>query len=142
MLSSLFLAALAASRAAPEHPKVAESVTFLYYENLEEAARFYGEVLGLEKSFELDWVKMFRLSPTSAVGLVNATKGSHRPSADKPVMVSLVVPLDAVDSWYRYLKERGVEIEDPPSVGADENVKGFGFKDPEGYTLEVFAWLK
>jgi catechol 2,3-dioxygenase-like lactoylglutathione lyase family enzyme len=133
---------LAGSLTAAEHPKVSEQVTFLYYENVEEAARFYGEVLGLEKSFELEWVKMFRLSPTSSVGLVNATKGSLRPSKDKPVMVSLVVPLDAIDAWYAYLKGRGVAIEDPPGVGADGNVKAFAFKDPEGYSLEVFAWSK
>lgn len=142
MLKSMFLTALVTSSPAVERPKVAEQVTFLYYQNLEEAVRFYGEVLGLEKSFDLDWVKIFRLSPTSAVGLVNATKGSLRPSTDKPVMVSLVVPLDAVDTWYAYLKERGVEVKQPPSVGADGNVKAFGFKDPEGYSLEVFAWLK
>jgi catechol 2,3-dioxygenase-like lactoylglutathione lyase family enzyme len=126
----------------PEHPKVAEQVTFLYYDDLERAVHFYGDVLGLEKGFELSWVKMYRLSPTSTVGLVNATKGSLRPSADKPVMVSLVVPLDAVDTWYRYLKERGVEIKSPPAIGADGNVKAFAFRDPEGYSLEVFAWLK
>jgi extradiol dioxygenase family protein len=142
MLNSLFVAALSMPSAVAEHPKVAEQVTFLYYENLDEAVRFYGEVLGLEKSFELDWVKFFRLSPTSAVGLVNATKGSLRPSKDKPVMVSLVVPLDAVEDWYAYLKDRGVAIENPPAVGADGKVKAFGFKDPEGYSLEVFAWLE
>lgn len=141
MVKSWFWIAFLASSPV-EHPKVAEQVTFLYYENLEQAAHFYGDVLGLEKAFELSWVKMFRLSPTSTVGLVNATKGSLRPSADKPVMVSLVVPLDAVDAWYAYLKERGVDIKNPPAIGADGNVKAFAFKDPEGYSLEVFAWLK
>jgi len=64
-----------------ERPPVTGQVTFLYYEDLPAAERFYREVLGLSTSFELDWVKIFRLSSGSSVGLVNATKGSLRPAA-------------------------------------------------------------
>lgn len=142
MLGTLFFLFLSLAALWEERPPVSEQVTFLYYDNLEEAAAFYGEVLGLEKSFELAWVKIFRLSETSSVGLVNATGGSHRPSGDKPVMVSLVVAPEDVDRWYAYLKARGIEVEEPPRTGAEGNVRAFGFKDPAGYTLEVFAWLK
>ena len=34
-----------------------------------------------------------------------------------------------------------IDVGDGPRIGADGHVKAFGFKDPEGYTLEVFAWL-
>jgi catechol 2,3-dioxygenase-like lactoylglutathione lyase family enzyme len=126
-----------------ERPPVTGQVTFLYYEDLPAAERFYREVLGLSTSFELDWVKIFPLSSGSSVGLVNATKGSLRPAAvdeEKPVMVSLVVDKADVDRWHSYLKSKGVDVGEGPKVGADGRVLAFAFKDPGGYTLEVFAW--
>ena len=92
--------------------------------------------------------QIYKLSPTSSVGLVNATGGAHRPSADKPVMVSLVVGEKEVDAWWAYLKAKGVDVGDAPGAGGDAPgaegdgaVKAFGFEDPEGYSLEVFAWV-
>jgi len=120
-------------------PPIAGQVTFLYFNDVQAAARFYGETLGLAKTFDLGWVKIFKLSPTSSVGLVDGQSGAHRPSAEKPVMVSLVV--DDVDRWYAYLKGRGVEIEEPPSDGTRVRVRAFAFRDPEGHSLEVFQWL-
>src|SRR5215475_5059548 len=72
-------------------PPIAGQVTFLYYNDLPTASVFYGKVLGERPTFSVDWVTMYRLSPTSVVGLVNATRGSLHPSTEKPVMVSLVV---------------------------------------------------
>jgi len=138
-LISLVSGALAVSAA--ERPPVKGQVTFLYYADLERADAFYGETLGLDKEFDLTWVKIYKLSETSSVGLVNATGGAHRPSSDKPVMVSLVVDENQVETWWSYLKAQGVDVGDPPKTGADGAVKAFGFKDPEGYSLEVFAWL-
>jgi predicted enzyme related to lactoylglutathione lyase len=124
----------------PSPPPISGQVTFLYYNDLPRAALFYGKTLGLPAKLDLDWVKMFQVSPTSLVGLVDATSGTHRPAEAKPVMVSLVV--EDVDAWYAYLKGQGVEIARPPRDSERSGVRAFGFKDPEGYTLEVFAWLK
>ncbi len=143
MLKLIVILAMALPAAAQTPPPVTGQVTFLYYEDLPAAERFYREVLGLSTSFELDWVKIFRLSSGSSVGLVNATKGSLRPAAvdeEKPVMVSLVVDKADVDRWHSYLKSKGVEVGAGPKVGADGRVLAFAFKDPGGYTLEVFAW--
>lgn len=130
-----------ASSAQERPPTAAGQVTFLYFNDLAQADAFYGEVLGLEKEFDLEWVKIYKLSPTSSVGLVNATGGAHRPSADKPVMVSMVVSEKEVDAWWQYLKAKGVDVGDAPGAEGDGAVKAFGFKDPEGYSLEVFAWV-
>jgi catechol 2,3-dioxygenase-like lactoylglutathione lyase family enzyme len=144
LLGTLSILAMTASTASPETPPpVTGQVTFLYYEDLPAAERFYHEALGLSTSFELDWVKIFRLSSSSSVGLVNATKGSLRPApveAEKPVMVSIVVDKADVERWHAYLKSKGVEVGEGPKVGADGHVLAFSFKDPGGYTLEVFAW--
>lgn len=120
-------------------PPIAGQVTFLYFNDIDAAAHFYGETLGLAKTFDLGWVKIFALSPTSSVGLVDGKSGAHRPAPEKPVMLSLVV--DDADRWYAYLKGRGVQIKEPPSDGTRVRVRAFGFIDPEGHTLEVFQWL-
>lgn len=54
-------------------------------------------------------------------------------------MLSLVV--EDADRWYRHLEQRGVEIPEPPQDGTRVRVRAFGFRDPEGHTLEVFQWL-
>lgn len=142
LLGVLILTAAASTISGQERPPTAAGqVTFLYFNDLAKADAFYGGILGLEKEFDLEWVTIYKLSPTSSVGLVNATGGAHRPSADKPVMVSMVVSEKDVDAWWKYLKAKGVDVGDAPSAEGDGAVKAFGFKDPEGYSLEVFAWV-
>src|SRR6478736_1306 len=98
-------------------PPISGQVTFLYYENLPRAAEFYKRTLGLRQTLDRKWVKIFQLSPTSSLGLVDATSGSHRPAADKPVMISIVV--QDVDVWYRFLEGRpSIHISKPPSDSA------------------------
>ena len=46
-----------------------------------------------------------------------------------------------VDRWYTQLKARGVQIPKPPSDSDKVAVRAFSFQDPEGHSLEVFAWL-
>ena len=140
-LFGVLILAAAASSAQERPPAAAGQVTFLYFNDLAKADAFYGDILGLEKEFDLEWVTIYKLSPTSSVGLVNATGGAHRPSADKPVMVSMVVGEEEVDAWWQYLKAKGVDVGDAPGAEGDGAVKAFGFKDPEGYSLEVFAWV-
>lgn len=139
ILSVVTVAMCSLAASAQERPPIAAGqVTFLYYNDLAQAGEFYGDVLGLELEVDLGWVKIYQLSPSSSVGLVNASGGSHRPSSDKPVMVSMVVDVDA---WYQYLKAKGVDVGDAPNTDGNAPVKAFSFEDPEGYSLEVFAWM-
>ncbi len=123
-------------------PPFTGEVTFLYFNDVDKATEFYGETLGLEKTFDAGWVRIFAISPSSSVALVDGAKGAHRPSNDKPVTVAMVVsdPKD-VDRWYEHLRTRGVSIHMPPFDATTVNVREFRFTDPEGYTLEIFAWL-
>ena len=128
-------------KAANAAPRIAAQVTFLYFNELDKAAAFYANTVGLRLSFDGGWVRIFEISPTSSVGLVDATHGAHKPAAEKPVMVSMVMSTPAdVDRWYEQLKTR-VQIAKPPSNSDKVAVRAFSFKDPEGHSLEVFAWL-
>lgn len=142
-LSVVVLAACCVTAGAEERPPVTGQVTFLYFEDVDGAETFYGSVLGLKKTFDQGWVKIFQVSPSASVGLVNATRGVHRPSPTKPVMVSMVVDETEVDAWWSYLKSRGVDMGDEgPKVHAEVGIRAFAFEDPEGHTLEVFAWIQ
>lgn len=132
-------ASAASAASAIAAPAVSGQLTFLYFKDIEKAAAFYGRILDEKPTLNLKWVKIYRLSPSSSVGLVDGTCCAHRPSKDKPVMVSLVVDsADKVDRWYQRLRSLGVYVKEPPKTG--KLVRAFDFDDPEGYTLEVFAW--
>jgi hypothetical protein len=59
--------------AADAPPSISGQVTFLYFNDLDRAAAFYGKTLALRKTFDGGWVKIFALSPTSSVGLVDSS---------------------------------------------------------------------
>lgn len=121
-------------------PPIDSQVVFLYYADLDAAAAFYGDTLGLEKTFDEGWVKIYATSETSFVGLVDEQRGSHRASEDKPVMLSLVTA--DVDAWHERLRERGVRILSEPADSTSVPVRAFLVEDPGGYTVEFFQWLE
>ncbi|MEO1201816.1 MAG: amidohydrolase family protein [Pseudomonadota bacterium] len=120
------------------------TITFFYYKDLESAAAFYGDLLGLDATMDADWVKIFQVSTTSSVGLVKDGQGFHPAADDKPAMLSIIT--DDVDAWYRKLVDAGVKIlKGLPPAGSPTDpdrapVRGFIAEDPGGYTVEFFTW--
>jgi len=114
-------------------------VVFLYYQDLEEVAAFYGETLGFEKTYDADGAKIYRTSASSYIGLVAEGSGFHSVTEEKPVMVSLVT--DGLDEWHARLREAGVEILSEPADSESAPVRAFLARDPGGYTIEFFRWL-
>ena len=140
----LLLASGAPAADLPRRASMDETITFFYYKNLAAAETFYAELLGLEKTMDEDWVKIFRITGTSSVGLVQDGKGFHAVADDKPAMLSIVT--DDVDSWYRLLSDSGVVMrselrpaDQGPAPGRAP-VRGFVAEDPGGYTVEFFSW--
>jgi len=144
----LLLAALAQPKLAAAEPQsvadITGTVTFFYYDQINEAAPFYGELLGLQKTMDEEWVKIYRITETSSVGLVQQGRGFHEVAEDKPAMLSMVV--SDVDAWYEKLKSAGATIlkDLPPAeagpVEGRAPVRGFVAQDPGGYTVEFFTW--
>jgi predicted enzyme related to lactoylglutathione lyase len=134
---SFFSATLQAQTQAPPAPT--EQVTFFYYDDVDAAARFYETLLGLEKTHDEGWVKFYAVTETASVGLVDAARGYHRSSPDKPVMLSLVT--DDVESWFEHVLREGASILKPlDAEDAGGFIRAFLVEDPGGYTVEVFEW--
>lgn len=116
-------------------PEVDSLITFLYYENLDEAVSFYEDVMGFEKTVDQGWAKIYRVAGVAHVGLVDGRRGYHRPSHTKPVMITVVV--QDVDEWYRYLRGKGVETLSEPKDHPEIDIRAFLLEDPEGYVIEI-----
>lgn len=114
--------------------RVQANITWLYYKDLAGAMRFYEQVIGLTLTVDQGWAKVYQVSPTSFVGLVDEAQGMHRASETKPVALAFVT--DRVDEWHRWLASRGVRLRGEARDSARLPIRGFVALDPEGYTLE------
>jgi catechol 2,3-dioxygenase-like lactoylglutathione lyase family enzyme len=110
------------------------NMVFFYYPDLDEAEKFYGYLLGFEKVLDYGFAKIFRLSPSTFIGLVDETKGMHDPEEPKSVTLSFVT--NEIDQWYRYLSGKSVPMHRPLSDSSRIPIKGFVALDPAGYFLE------
>jgi catechol 2,3-dioxygenase-like lactoylglutathione lyase family enzyme len=125
---------------AQQSPVLKEQLVFLYYKDLAVADVFFNETLGLKKTTDMDWVKIFQTVPGSSIGCVKEGRGSLRASANKPVMVSWVV--SDVEEWYRRLSAKRVKIVKPLHASDEPPMKSFLFEDPTGYTFEIIEWIR
>lgn len=122
-------------------PAIGEAVIMLYYKDITAATAFYGEMLGLEMTFDQDSAKLFRLTPTTLVGVILEGETSyHRAQASNAVMLSVVTP--DVDAWYQRLTRHGdITVLKPLADSANNPIRAFLIEDPGGYTVEFFSWL-
>ena len=142
ILAILLATATAIAIAAPTKqqslPSIDSQVTFLYYADVPAAAQFYEGILGLEKTFDEGWVQIYRVSSTAYVGLVDETRGVHRTSESKPVMLSIVT--NEIDAWYAHMRTSGVKLLSELSNSDNAPIRAFLVEDPGGYTVEFFQW--
>jgi predicted enzyme related to lactoylglutathione lyase len=81
--------------------QIQAGITFFYYRDLPAAQKFYEDVLGLRMMVDQGFCKIYQVSPTSFVGLVDEKQGSHSASETKSVTLSFVTK--EIDEWYEYL---------------------------------------
>jgi catechol 2,3-dioxygenase-like lactoylglutathione lyase family enzyme len=116
------------------------NLVFFYYPDLDEAEKFYAHLMGFEKVLDYGFARIFRLSPSTYIGLVDETKGMHDPSEPKSVTLSFAT--NEVDRWFEYLTDQGVPIHRPLSDSSRIPIKGFVALDPAGYYLEFETFLE
>jgi len=125
---------------APRPIGVQSQITFLYYDDLEIAAKFYGEVMGFELVEDQRWAKIYRVSGNAFVGIVAGEKGFRRPQPYNAVLLTLLA--NDVDAWYDHLEKAGVKLLTGVQNKEDIQIRCFFFEDPGGYALEVQQFLR
>jgi uncharacterized glyoxalase superfamily protein PhnB len=113
----------------------------LYYDEISDAVDFYEHILGLRKTLNEEWVKIYRLTDSASVGVVKVGPGAYHATQDRNAVMLSLVTTD-VDGWYRRLKENG-RVGFLKDIHDSENVpiRSFLVEDPGGYTVEFFQWL-
>jgi len=124
----------------PEEMTIQANLVFFYYSDLAAAKQFYEEIIGLEAVLDYGFAKLYRVSPTTYLGLVDEKRGMH--SADEPKTVTLAFVTDEVDGWYAYLSENNVKMRGPLGDATRHPTRGFVAYDPEGYFLEFETFLE
>ncbi len=117
------------------------SITWLYYKDVLGMQQFYEEVLGFELVADQGWTKIYRVTDTGFIGLVDERRGMHKYTVDKAVNVSFLV--EDIEGWHSYTgKANPFEIRSPElSTGPESKYRAFVGYDPEGYFMEFDKFL-
>lgn len=112
--------------------------TFLYFENLQGARKFFDEVLCLQVVYDPRWACVWRTGANSFLGAVDSTRGAMEviPREKGGVLVSLTVR--DIEQVYNELKA-AYQFEElsPIRFNPDIGLKSFIFTGPEGYKFEI-----
>lgn len=107
-------------------------VVFLYVDDLERSAAFYGEALGLPLVLDQGSCRLYRVAPGGFVGVCGS---GDRPTTSNGLIVTLV--RDDVDAYCAQLVSRGVELEQPPTHNERFGIHHAFLRDPDGHLIEV-----
>lgn len=116
--------------------KLQSQITFFYYKDLAEAARFYEDIFGLEIIQDQAMAKVYKLGK-SYFGIVDGEKGSLKAQEKNAAMLTILV--DSVEEWAEYLDKKGVKCIKPISCG--KFAKSAFYEDPGGYVIEIQRFL-
>lgn len=101
---------------------------------------FYENILKFRKTYDDGWVKIYKTTNSSSVGLVDIIKTGYEKDAEKQMMLSFQV--SNIKGWYSYIKNEEVKILKPLSEDKNSPIKAFLIEDPGGYKVEFFKWNK
>lgn len=114
--------------------KADKMIAFIYYKDLDKGIDFYENVLGFSRIIDQGWCKIYQISDSGYLGIVDEKKGMQNWHADKTVQICIRVP--DVASWYEYCREQGLKNMSQMFISEELKIKAFVFDDPEGYQVE------
>lgn len=120
--------------------KIESQITFLYYRDLEPIARFYQEIMGLNRVGDQRWAKIFRVSGNAFLGIVDEKRGFQNVQEEKSVLVTFAV--NDVSKWRKYLESKGVKMLTEIIESEEIQVRCFFCEDPGGYAVEIEQFLR
>jgi predicted enzyme related to lactoylglutathione lyase len=112
--------------------RVDDQITFVYSEDLERSAHFYGVVLGFEQVLDQGGCRIFRITSTSYLGTCNS-----RPEQAGVAGALVTFVVEDVDGWHRRLVQAGATILTEPAHNAKYQIYNFFAEDPDGNRFEV-----
>ncbi len=123
----------------PKNLGILANIIWLYYMDLDEAQRFYEGVFGFELLVDQGFAKVYGSSPTAYIGLVDQAHGLHKFSEEKAVTLSFIS--EKIDSWYKYLVDKGLEMKEELADSETIPIRAFVTYDIAGYFLEFDRFL-
>ena len=111
-------------------------ITWLYYRDLKKMQDFYEDALGLTMIVDQGWTKIYQVSSTGFIGLVDEKRGMHSFTEKKAVNVSFII--DDIEGWFAHTqKAQPFELRSKKlEVGTENKYQAFVGYDPEGYFME------
>ena len=119
--------------------------TVLYVRDLERAARFYGDVMGLDcihedhrmRAYDIVGTGVLLLFPEGGSLTPIETPGGSIPPHDGsgPMHIAFSIPPEDLEPWQRHLQEAGVNLE-----GRTQWPRGgvsVYFRDPDDHLVEL-----
>ncbi len=123
----------------PAELGIVATVQWLYYDELAPVQAFYEELFDVDMIVDQGWAKVYPLSSTGYLGLVDASRGLHQATEDKGVTLSFLTP--DVDQWLARTRALGVELRHEEIQMESDLVRTFVAYDPTGYFLEWDTFL-
>ena len=107
------------------------NLSWYQVDDLEKAKRFYADVLGLKKTFEMDgWAEFSHAEGAASIGLNRMAQGDDVKGA------TVVLKVNDLEESRRHFKKHGVEFE-----GEVQEIPGVvriaTFRDPFGNRLQL-----
>jgi catechol 2,3-dioxygenase-like lactoylglutathione lyase family enzyme len=108
-----------------------DQITFLPVSDLERAATFYRETLGLQMVVDQGDCRIYRVAAAAFLGVC------LRPDrvASTGVIVTLVT--QDVDAWHERIIAAGGICESPPAAHPQYRIYQAFYRDPDGHLLEI-----
>ncbi len=114
---------------------LSSQITFLYFKEIDNAKKFFDEILQLEMVCDQGWAYVWKTGKESFVGAVDSSKGSIKTENRGGVLISLTVTNieEVYESFKKLNLDSCTEIKEMKDIG----LKSFFFKGPEGYDFEI-----
>lgn len=109
-------------------------ITFIYYKDLQKGIDFYQNTLGFTLAIDQGWCKIYQISGSGYLGIVDEEKGMQNWHADKTVQICIRVP--DVKPWHDYCQSLALPNLSQLFVNDALKIKAFVVDDPEGYQVE------
>ena len=125
----------------PEALKIHSTITWLYNKDVLGMQNYYHDVLGLEMVADQGWTKIYQVSNTGFLAIVDERRGMHNFTEKKAVNVGFI--LEDLPAWFDYVKTNDLmELRDTTlNIGPETRYKSFVAYGPEQYYLEFDAFF-